>query len=121
VRDGKLVHDMNVGGHHAVVTSDAAIPPGLRRLGVLVRNEDGRRKFTLTVDGQAVGAGETDLGFYNFVSWSGLDIGRDRGSPVSDYAAPFEFTGALRKVTVTMDPDQELDGDGIGEAEMARQ
>jgi arylsulfatase A-like enzyme len=121
VRDGRLVHDMNVGGHHAVVTSDAPIQPGLRRLGVLVRNEDGRRKFTLTVDGKAAGSGETDLGFYNFVSWSGLDIGRDRGSPVADYAAPFEFTGGLRKVTVTMDADQELDGEAIGEAEMARQ
>ena len=52
---------------------------------------------------------------------SGLDIGRDRGSPVSDYAAPFAFTGTLRRVTVTMDGDQSLDGDGIGRAEMARQ
>jgi hypothetical protein len=49
------------------------------------------------------------------------DVGRDRGSPVSDYAAPFPFTGTLRRVTVTMDGDQSLDGDGIGRAEMARQ
>ena len=48
-------------------------------------------------------------------------IGRDRGSPVANYAAPFEFTGKLRRVVVTMDEDQVLDGDGIGEAEMARQ
>ena len=112
---------MNVGGHHAVVTSDVTVPPGLRTLGVRVASVGGRRRFVLTIDGKAAGGGDTDLGFYNFVSWSGLDIGRDRGSPVSDYAAPFEFTGGLRKVTVTMDEDQDLDGDGIGDAEMARQ
>ena len=52
---------------------------------------------------------------------TGLDIGRDRGSPVADYASPFAFSGILKKVTVTMDPDQVLDGNAIGEAEMARQ
>ena len=40
---------------------------------------------------------------------------------MADYAAPFEFTGKLVKVTVTMDPDQVLNGDAIAEAEMARQ
>ena len=121
IRDGRLVHDMNVGGHHAIVTSDRDIPPGHHRLGVHVQTIDGRRHFRLSIDGQPAGHGDTDLGFYNFVSWSGLDIGRDRGSPVADYAAPFEFTGRLSKVTVTMDEDQTLDGDAIGEAEMARQ
>jgi len=40
---------------------------------------------------------------------------------VSHYAAPFEFTGNLLRVRVTMDIEQHLDGDGVGEAEMARQ
>jgi len=51
----------------------------------------------------------------------GLDIGRDRGSPVSHYESPFAFTGKLNKVTVTMDDDQVLDGDGIGRAQLARE
>ena len=55
------------------------------------------------------------------MSWSGLDIGHDRGSPVSRYAAPFRFTGELIKVIVTMDDDQTLDGDGVGRAVMARE
>ena len=80
-----------------------------------------RRFIRLLIDGEPAGSGETRLGFHNFISWTGLDIGRDRGSPVADYAAPFAFTGTLKKVTVTMDPDQALDGDAIGEAEMARQ
>jgi len=121
VRDGRLVYDMNVGGRHAVTTSDRAIPSGHRRLSVAVRSEPSRRTITLFIDGDAAGSVETALGFRSFVSWSGLDIGRDRGSPVADYAAPFEFTGVLKKVTVTMDADQLLDGNAIGQAEMARQ
>ena len=52
---------------------------------------------------------------------SGLDIGLDRGSPVSVYEAPFTFTGELRKVTITMNPDRKLDGDAVGASEMGRQ
>jgi len=75
----------------------------------------------LLIDGAPAGVGETDLEFRSFVSWTGLDIGRDRGSPVADYEAPFAFTGRLAKVEVTMDAQALLDGDAIGEAEMARQ
>ena len=52
---------------------------------------------------------------------SGLDIGCDRGSPVSHYAAPFTFGGSLRKVVITMNPDQALDSDAVARSEMARQ
>jgi arylsulfatase len=74
-----------------------------------------------TIDGAPAGSVATELGFVSFISWSGLDIGPDRGSPVSDYRAPFPFTGTLHRVTVTMDGDQSLDGDGVGRAEKARQ
>ncbi len=121
IRGGRLVYDMNVGGRHAVTVSDRPIPAGHRRLGVAVASEHTRRRITLLIDGEAAGAGETELGFHNFISWSGLDIGRDRGSPVGDYEAPFAFTGLLKKVTVTMDPEQTLDGEAVGAAEMARQ
>lgn len=121
VRDGRLVHDMNIGGAHVVVRSDRPVPPGRHSLGVRMQPLDGQRTATLLIDGEPAGSVTTPLGFVNFISWSGLDIGRDRGSPVSDYAAPFSFTGTLRRVTVTMDGDQSLDGDGIGRAEMARQ
>jgi arylsulfatase A-like enzyme len=120
VRGGRLIYDMNVGGLHAQTVSDRTIPTGHHRLGVAVRNQD-KRFVSLLIDGQSAGASETALGFHNFISWSGLDIGRDRGSPVADYEAPFAFSGTLKKVTVTMDPDQTLDGDAIGQAEMARQ
>jgi arylsulfatase len=137
LRDGHLVHDMNIGGAHHVVRSDRPVPAGERRLGFrmqpgpLVRPAHlpptmkvlvpANRVGTLLIDGEPAGSIETQAGFNNFVSWSGLDIGRDRGSPVGDYPAPFEFDGTLRKVTVTLDAPQALDGDGAGAAEMARQ
>ena len=132
VRDGRLIHDMNVGGEHVVVESDRPIPVGEHRLAVRVERltrevkptlstGPGLSAFTLLIDDQPAGRIESRLGFANFISWSGLDIGRDRGSPVSLYDAPFEFTGKLLKVVVTMDDDQSLDGEGVGRAQMASQ
>jgi arylsulfatase len=121
VRGGRLIYDMNVGGEHAVTLSEAPLPAGRHRLGVAVENGHGRRSITLLLDGAPIGRGATHLGFHNFISWSGLDIGRDRSSPVADYAAPFAFTGRLEKVTVTMDAAQTLDCEAVGAAEMARQ
>lgn len=132
IKDGMLVHDLNIGGGHEIVTSTRKVPAGAHRLGVhverLVRKEPpakgartGVTAYTLLIDGEPAGEIQTQLGFNNFISWSGLDIGRDRSSPVSHYTAPFEFTGRLLKVTVDMHEDQKLDGAGVGAAEMARQ
>ena len=112
--------------------SDRKVPAGAHRLGVhverLVREaapakgaRTGVSAYTLLIDGEPAGSLRTQLGFHTLISWSGLDIGRDRGSPVSHYEAPFEFTGRLLRVTVAMHNDQKLDGDGVGNAEMARQ
>lgn len=121
LRDGRLVHDMNIGGRHVTVVSDRKVETGDRRLGFRMRNVKGKRIGTLLIDGTAAGTVESEIGFNMLISWSGLDIGLDRGSPVADYPAPFAFTGRLRKVTVTMDDDQSLDSEGVAKAEMARQ
>ena len=130
---GRLVHDMNIGGEHVVVRSDRPVPPGEHRLAVRVRRHAPAHRppaspasrvlseFTLLIDNEPAGQIESALGFYNFISWTGLDIGRDRGSPVSLYEAPFAFTGELVKVTVTMDDDQALDGVGVGRARLANE
>jgi arylsulfatase len=100
------------------------VPAGARRLGVISRRKSDDapdRTFTLTIDGVPAGEVTAATGFHTLISWSGLDIGLDRGSPVADYAAPFGFTGKLRKVTVSMGDDQALDAEAVGEAEMARQ
>ena len=132
VKDGHLVHDLNIGGRHEIISSTRAVPAGAHRLGLRVerlRRESepakgartGFSQYTLLIDGEEVGALTTQLAFHTLISWSGLDIGHDRGSPVSDYTAPFAFTGRLSHVTVTMQNEQSLDGDSVGRAEMARQ
>jgi hypothetical protein len=131
-QSGHLVHDMNIGGEHVIVRSALPLAPGKHRLGVRVRRltreakpttntGPGLSEFTLLIDGIPAGQVESRLGFFNFVSWTGLDIGRDRGSPVSHYESPFEFKGKLIKVTVTMDDDQKLDADGIRRVQMAQE
>ncbi|MGJ4962871.1 sulfatase-like hydrolase/transferase [Bradyrhizobium sp. HKCCYLRH3061] len=132
VKDGHLVHDLNIGGRHEIVSSARPVPAGSHRLGVRVERlrrqtepakgaRTGLSQYTLLIDGQEAGALTTQLAFHTLISWSGLDIGHDRGSPVSDYAAPFAFTGRLSHVTVTMQNEQSLDGESVGNAEMARQ
>ena len=114
-----------------IVRSESPVPQGVHRLGVRVRRltrelqptvsstGPGLTEFTLLIDGIPAGRIESRLGFLNFISWTGLDIGRDRGSPVSTYESPFDFTGKLMKVTVTIDDDQALDGNGVGSAHWA--
>lgn len=126
VQDGHLVHDLSVGGHHQVVRSDRPVPDGpctlsfsLERARAFAGAAEG--VGTLWIDGEACGSFETDRIFVVTISWSGLDIGRDRVSPVSDYEAPYAFTGQLRRVVVDLHDDQELDHDAVGRAEAARE
>lgn len=121
VRDGHLVHDLSVGGNHQVVRSDRQVPDGPATLGFRMRREGSRGVGTLTIDGAPCGSFETDRIFVVTISWSGLDVGRDRASPVSDYDAPFEFTGRIRRVVIDLDDDQELDHAAVGDAERARE
>ena len=85
VKDGRLVHDMNVGGEHIITTSDRIISAGDHRLGVRVRRLSreakpslatgpGISEFTLLIDDTPAGRIESRLGFFNFISWTGLDI-----------------------------------------------
>jgi arylsulfatase len=121
VQAGRLVHDLNIGGSHQIVTSNRTIPPGRHALAFRLRRTGAHGTCTLLIDGETVGSMETDDYFRLFVSWSGLDIGFDRGSPVSHYTAPFTFTGTLRRVVVEMDDDQDLDHDAAGQVILARE
>lgn len=141
--DGHLVHDMNVGGKHHIVRSPQAIGPGDHVLGFRMelgpwvtqasalmgtRTVPAFRVGVLLVDGVEVARLQTELGFSMLISWSGLDIGLDRGSPVSHYAAPFELKpgdAQLRRVVVQLaplaDPAQAALAQGMAQTEMARQ
>jgi arylsulfatase len=121
LKDNRLAYDMNIGGVHHIAVSDRPVAPGNRKLGLRMRRDKGHNIATLLIDGEAAGGLTTQLGFISFISWSGLDIGRDRGSPVSHYEAPFTFTGKLRKVTFVLDDDQALDAKAAAEAVLARE
>ena len=121
--DGHLVHDLNIGGSHQILRSPRPVPLGATRLGFhMFREQEGHHGVgQLLVDGEVVATQATDNIFFLMISWSGLDIGLDRGTAVSHYDAPNIFTGELIKVTVDLADDQIIDGDGVGRAEMMRE
>ncbi len=118
-----LVHDLNIGGSHQMVRSPHPVPQGSESLGFhMTRSSTGTKGVgSLMIDGQVVASHETENIFFLMISWSGLDIGLDRGTGVSDYRTPNIFTGELIKVTVDLADDQILDGEGMGRAEMMRE
>ena len=119
LRDGHLHYDVNVGTHQ-IVRSDAPVAPGEHILAVEVTH-GAPATVTMRAGDSAIGGGTIRHGFVNFISWSGLDIGHDRSSPVSDYAAPFAFTGDLRKVTVTIVDDASGDDEAAAQVLLARE
>ncbi|MBO9643107.1 MAG: arylsulfatase [Pseudacidovorax sp.] len=138
LKNGHLVHDMNVGGRHHLIVSERPFTPGHHVLGLQMRLGPwvrvrlpvigmtimpSTRTATLLMDGEPVGRLDTRmLGFNSQVSFSGLDIGLDRGSPVSHYPAPFVLQGArLFRVEYQLDPLQRLDPELLALVEMARQ
>jgi arylsulfatase len=96
----------------------------------MVRHHEGfgnrRRGFgTLLIDGEPAGSMTTENIFWLLVSWSGLDVGFDRGSTVTDYRGRgfvdlFEYTGTLERVVFDLTDDQDLDHGAAGEVELSR-
>ncbi len=133
VRNGLLVHDLNIGGTHQLVTSDRPVPTGgAHTLGFRMTRSPGDGPFphgagALLIDGEPAGQMETDQIFWLLISFSGLDIGLDRGTTVADYdlsgrfVGPFAFTGTLLKVTVDLITDQEVDHHAAGESQLGRE
>ena len=120
IRDGHLEHDLNIGGSHQMLRSDRPVPPGRHIVGVRMKRNGNEGTLTMFIDDVVVGTMTTNNIFWILISWSGLDIGLDRGTPVSHYESPFAFTGHLTKVVVDLDADQVLDFSGTSRATMAR-
>ena len=131
VRDGLLLHDLNIGGTHQLVTSDRPIPATATTLGFrMERTGDGPFPHgvgTLLIDGEPAGRMETDQIFWLMISWSGLDIGLDRGTTVADYdgtgqhLGPNTYQGILVRVTVDLVTDQVVDHEAAGATELGRE
>ena len=120
IRDGYLEHDLNIGGSHQMLKSNIKVPTGAHQVGVRMKRIGNEGTLTMFIDDVEVGTMTTSNIFWILISWSGLDIGLDRGTTVSDYASPFTFTGELIKVVIDLDNDQKLDFQGHSRATMAR-
>ena len=126
LENGYLKHDLNIGGNHQILRSVQPLTAGRHELSMRMRrskNADNsvNGAAALLVDGNEVASMQTDFIFSLMISWSGLDVGFDRGTTVGNYASPFSFTGTLIKVTVDLDDDQELDHEAVGHIEMAKE
>ena len=133
IKDGHLVHDLNIGGGHEIVTSNRKVPAGAHRLGVhverLIRKEPpakgsrtGVSEYTLLIDGEPAGAHRRPS------SASTISSHGPASTSAATAAARCRTTrrrsnspGNCCKVTVDMHDDQKLDGEGVAAAEMARQ
>jgi arylsulfatase len=99
VKDNRLAFDYNYFTQHTRVESETELPTGRCRAGVRFVRRDQSGEMTLLIDGTAAGSGQVPR-ILRMVSSTGLDVGRDSLSPVTDdYEAPFEFTGEIHKVS----------------------
>ena len=126
LENGYLVHDLNIGGNHQLLKSAQPLTQGHHELSLRMRrnknaNNSVNGTASLLIDGDEAASMQTDFIFSLMISWSGLDVGFDRGTTVGNYASPFSFTGTLIKITVDLDDDQDLDHEAVGHIEMAKE
>ena len=109
VRENKLVFAYNYFTQHTRVESDAALPGGRCQAAVRFVRRDQSGEVTLLIDGAASGRAHVPR-ILRMLSSTGLDVGRDSLSPVTDdYEAPFKFTGEIKKITFNLLRREEVD------------
>ncbi|MCP3992658.1 MAG: arylsulfatase, partial [Actinomycetia bacterium] len=122
VQDDRLVLDYNAFDDHTIVESDLLVPVGDSTLEVRLQRT-GRTTGTaqLTIDGEPCGT--MDLGFMmRMMSSLGASLGYDHGSAVSArYEAPFEFSGTLHEVEISLGGRSKADTETTARSEMSRQ
>jgi arylsulfatase len=122
LKEGHLVHDYNFVGTHHVVTSDLPLAPGRHALRYEMRRTGPfAGEGTLSVDDQIVGKVDVPRTHAGIVSMIGLEVGRAPAPAVSDFVAPFPFTGTIERVTFELGPDQVVDPVAEQRAAMQRQ
>jgi arylsulfatase len=120
----RYVHNY-LGKERHVLDSDDVVPPGPHDLAfTFAREGDFRGRGRLLVDGEVVGQGEipevTPVRYS--ITGGGITCGWEQGPAVGDdYAAPFRFTGRLRRVVVEVDGTPYRDPDAEVEAILSEQ
>jgi arylsulfatase len=103
IKDQKLVFDYNDLAKHKLVVSTINVPSNARSLKYAFKlTSDNGGVGTLSIDDKPVGSLKYEITPTWLTSWEGLDVGRDRLSPVtSAYSDQGEFpftSGALQSV-----------------------
>jgi arylsulfatase len=126
VHEGKLRYVNNyVGKERHVVTADQPVPSGHHQLAVAFTTPgDLSGTARLLVDGHPVAEGEiprvTPVRYS--ITGGGITCGWEQGPVVGDdYAAPFRFTGELRRVVVDVDGAVHRDLEAEFDAIMSEQ
>jgi hypothetical protein len=76
---------------------------------------------TLSIDGKPCGRIDIPRTHGGLVSFIGFEVGRAPLPAVSDFVAPFPFTGTIEHVTFELGSDQEVDRVAEAGAQMQRQ
>jgi len=102
IKDNKMIFDYNIFAEHHVVRSGIEVPTGRIQLEVRFVRDGETGNITLVIDGQTCGTIQVPY-VMRMISSTGLDIGKDSLSPVTDdYQAPFSFTGRILKFDVVL-------------------
>jgi arylsulfatase len=126
IKDNQMVFDYNIFTEHHVVHSEQSVPTGKCKLGVRFVRDGSTGTIILSIDGEECGSISVPY-VLRMISSTGLDIGKDGLSPVTnDYKAPFKFTGTIKRVDVDLPryrpPSQEREDEKIRfRTEMSKQ
>ncbi|MDG2114472.1 MAG: sulfatase-like hydrolase/transferase, partial [Actinomycetota bacterium] len=106
LQGGEVVFDYNLFGTHHMARVPLPAPGPMVAEADFVRNEDGAL-ITVGVEGGERASVQVPY-VLKFIGMSGMDVGRDAGSPITEaYDGPFPFTGEFSSLDVEV--TEELD------------
>ncbi|MEI7573228.1 MAG: sulfatase/phosphatase domain-containing protein, partial [Phenylobacterium sp.] len=122
LKDGHLFHDYNFVNRHYVARSILPVPTGRHTLSWVVRKTgDYTAEGTLLIDDAPCGSVALPQTYRAQASFIGMEVGRAPKPAVSDFVAPFPFTGVLHRIEVDLGDDQQTDPQASLEAALRRQ
>ncbi|HDZ17851.1 hypothetical protein LCGC14_1238260 [marine sediment metagenome] len=102
IKNSHLVFDFNMFMDHQVVRSDITVPTGESTVRAHFIRQGKKGTLTLSINGKECGSIPIPY-LLSILSSTGMDIGKDRLSPVTDdYEGPFEFSGKIHRVVVDL-------------------
>jgi arylsulfatase len=98
------------------------VPAGRHTLSWVVRKTgEYAAEGELRIDDQPCGSASLPQTYRAQASFIGMEIGRAPKPAVSDFEAPFPFTGVLHRIEVELGDDQQTDPQASLEAALRRQ